>query len=127
MIEDVMNEPDSYFYSEVTGNATDLLEAAKTKIERLKNYKVADMLKRSERLAVAQEDVAMATAQALHAAQGRGLIHPTVKIVRAGTAILLYGEVLARVYVWNVLDANPMLSPLTNLTLQGMQHLQGKR
>jgi hypothetical protein len=63
-------------------------------------------------IAKAEDDVAKAAETALRAAQERGLIERTLRIVRRGTSILLAGDVIGRIYVWNVLEANPTLTPI---------------
>jgi hypothetical protein len=69
-------------------------------------------------VAKAETDVARAAESALRAAQERGLIERGLRILRKGTAVILAGDMMSRVYVWNVLEANPTLTPIGNYSAE---------
>ncbi|MNL52964.1 hypothetical protein D3C87_1761790 [compost metagenome] len=50
-------------------------------------------------------------ASALEGLQKTGMLDKSLRIVRYGASLVLVGDVAARVYIWNALDANPTLSP----------------
>ncbi|MNL83495.1 hypothetical protein D3C87_2111610 [compost metagenome] len=52
-----------------------------------------------------------ARANALESLQKAGLVEKSFKVVRYGASLVLVGDVAARVYIWNALDANPTISP----------------
>lgn len=116
LIKEIMVNSASYEGDVRTGKPSDLNDEARTKFARVKAMDIVDDAEKARQIAAAQGRVASATESVMQAAQNRGFIHKSVRIVRAGTSIILIGDVLARIYIWNVLDANPTFSPVATLT-----------
>ena len=108
------------------GKATQDKEALESLLERAKNFDIVDAAEKTKRISAAQQSYANAVELALKGAQSKGFVHGGLRILRAGTSIVLTGDVLARIYIWNVLDANPTFSPLASLSIQGLQNVLGK-
>ena len=66
----------------------------------------------------ADENVAKAREKVIKRAQKLGLMSKAFKVVRVGTIVVLVGDILTRVYVWNAMDANPTISPAATYILE---------
>jgi hypothetical protein len=77
----------------------------------------AKMIRESE------EEIARLADNALVASRERGLLAKGLRFLRIGSSVLIAGDALTRVYVWNVMEANPTLSPLGNLSWQAISGL----
>lgn len=127
LIEAVMADEANYESNIHTGKFNDLDQDARVKLAHIKGLQVVDEAKKTATIAAHQKEVAEATEKALAAAQSRGFIHKSVRVLRAGTSIIIAGDVLARVYVWNSLEANPTFSPIASLGVQGVQNILNKK
>lgn len=102
-------------------NAPESIISQSTK-KRIERIQLADLVTATEKkvaIKIAQEQLAATRTTYLKVAQNMGWLDKSLRILRLGTAVVLVGDVIGRVYVWNALDANPTLSP----TATYLQHL----
>ncbi|NJL25214.1 MAG: hypothetical protein HC902_08575 [Calothrix sp. SM1_5_4] len=79
--------------------------------------------KKAEMIKKAEEEVAVRTKAVIEAAQQRGYVERTIRILRKGATLLLVSDILGRVYVWNVLEASPTLSPIGTFSIETIRSL----
>lgn len=82
--------------------------------KRVESLKSAAIVTRAEKAAAVQAmetSLSAVRASALESLQKVGALDKSIRIVRYGASLVLVGDVAARVYIWNALDANPTLSP----------------
>lgn len=92
-------------------------------IQFLSTSQVVTVEERAILIAHAEEKVAEQGALALRAAQEAGYIAKTIRVLRVGSSVLLGLDVASRVYVWNILDANPGFSPVVGFSAEQLRAL----
>lgn len=107
----IINNPNNYKFESQVGKAEELKPHHAQRLEKIKS---ASLVSKAEKEAViwrAEINLAKSREAALKAAQSLGFVDKAVKVVRVGASVLLVGDVVARIYVWNAKDANPGISP----------------
>ena len=110
-IDALLHNPNNFDFDMDIGNEYELKKKAAHRLEKLRSAIIVSEADRAKAISKASTEVGKAREAALKAAQAKGLISKTVKIARIGGSVLLVGDVLARIYIWNAMDANPTLSP----------------
>jgi len=111
-IKAILENPKSYSTGIITPEIQEFLKDEPA--QRLEALRSAPVVTKAEKAAAVQaSEVALsaARANALESLQKAGLIEKSFKVVRYGASLVLVGDVAARVYIWNALDANPTISP----------------
>ena len=88
-----------------------LTPEAAQRMERLRGTNLLTAEEKAARILSAEANLSDARAVLLRAAQNQGLISKSIRFARLAGSTVLVIDVLARLYVWNGLDANPTLSP----------------
>jgi hypothetical protein len=110
-IQAILKNPNNFDFESDIGDESLLKTEAATRIERLRSVSIIDQAEKAKIIAAASTNLAAARETALKAAQNLGLIDKSVKVLRVGASVLLVGDVAARLYIWNAMDANPTISP----------------
>ncbi len=110
-IEALLNNPNNFDYESEIGDETQLKSNQATRLERLRSVAIVGQADKAKEIAVASTKLAQARESAVKAAQSLGLVDKSVKVIRVGASVLLVGDVVARIYIWNAMDANPTISP----------------
>lgn len=110
-ISAILQNPESYDFESNVGDESSLNTRAAQRVEKLRSVSIASATQKSAAIRVASFRVGSAREAALKAAQELGLVDKTVRVVRQGAAVILVGDIIARIYVWNAMEANPTLSP----------------
>jgi|GEM_PF-4925681 hypothetical protein len=93
------------------GLQPELKPAAARRIEALKSAAIVTKAEKTAAIEAAQDLLSSARADALITMQKMGALDKAVRVARYGTSLILVGDVVARIYIWNALDANPTISP----------------
>lgn len=89
-----------------------LKKEAMDRLTRAVNHPLVSEAEKTAAVAAAQNKVAAATYDSVHALRSMNALSKTVHYVRVGTSLVFVGDAIARLYIWNQQDADPTLSPV---------------
>lgn len=121
-INAIIGNPDNYQFETDVGDPAELKPYHAQRLERIKSVSLTTRAERQAAVQAAELNLAKAREAALKAAQSLGLVDKAIKVVRVGTAVLLVGDIVARIYIWNAMEANPTISPAATY----LQHIMSK-
>jgi hypothetical protein len=111
-INAILQNPKSYSTGIVTPAFPEFLkDEPAQRLEALRSAPVVTKAEKAVAVQASETALSLARANALESLQKAGLIEKSVKVARYGASLILVGDVAARVYIWNAMDANPTLSP----------------
>lgn len=111
-LEAILNNPHNFYFKSDVGKVSELKKGAAELYQRVKSTEIMTKVEKTALIESAKKEVANARTTALTAARNKGLLHKGVKFLRMGTSIILYGDFLARIYIWNALKADPTYFPV---------------
>ena len=106
-IRAIENNPNNY----LTAAPSELKPGAARRIEALRSAAIVTKAEKTAAIEATQDILSTARADALISLQKAGLVEKSIRVVRYGASLVLVGDVAARIYIWNALDANPTISP----------------
>lgn len=121
-INSIVYNPTNYDFEMDVGRVRELKAQHARRLEKLETAALVSKAEKQTAIEAAEVGVAKSREAALKAAQSLGFVDKAVKVVRVGGSVLLVGDVVARIYVWNAMDANPTISPVATY----LQHLMAE-
>ncbi|MBX3021694.1 MAG: hypothetical protein KF799_08475 [Bdellovibrionales bacterium] len=101
------------------------LPSAAEELQFLTSNGVVSAQEKAALIVKAEEAVAERSRMALIAAQEAGYLSKAVRVARYGTSVLLGLDIASRVYIFNILDANPGLTPVVGFSAEQIRAILG--